>query len=437
MIEILIRYLGIKTKLIDEIKREIIKNTSKKDVVLDLFGGSNTVANSLLEERIVYTNDIQKYSYCAAQTIIKGLNESERASLRLEKIINSAEYKENIELLEGIFYKPLKYESEVINILKTNGVSSDTIGSEELMALKELYDNMPYTGNYNRNIDVFSDFEKFYTDEYYKECKSNNKYMLFTLAYSMPYFTLNQSIVIDSYRCAADKLLEKKEITKQEYYAYLSALMYLLQNIVCSVGDHFAQPQQLKIIDEKKYIKEINKIISKKSTDIFGILNNKINEISLRKFTSNDNKCFNYDAINLLKNEEVFSEVNAVYMDPPYTNAHYSRFYHILETLINYNYPILKHKGRYSEERVQSQFCIKTKALESFEEIIKICSEKNKKIFVSYSDTSQCLVQKEELVSMCEKYYKSVYIKEINHLYRNFGQKPRRVEGNELLITCN
>ena len=44
----MLRYLGIKTKLLEPIKIAIDNVTPQKGSVIDLFGGSNTVAQSLI-----------------------------------------------------------------------------------------------------------------------------------------------------------------------------------------------------------------------------------------------------------------------------------------------------------------------------------------------------------------------------------------------------
>ena len=252
----------------------------------------------------------------------------------------------------------------------------------------------------------------------------------------MPYFSLNQSVFIDSYRYAIDKMREEKILSNKEFAIYLSALIFLLQNIVTSIGDHFAQPQKLKLINEPKYIKEIVKIINKRNFDITKCLNDKISEFNSSEAINNNNKCFNMDVMELLNNDNIMDEIDAIYMDPPYTNAHYSRFYHILETLVNYDYPEFSFNARYSINRFQSDFCIKSKALTAFDEMIKTCSKKKKKLFISYSDTKQCMISKTDLIDICKNYYDYVHIIETEYLYRNLGQKPNKVKGNELLFIC-
>lgn len=439
MIEILIRYLGIKTKLISEIKTEIIANTDPDKAILDLFAGSNIVAQSLMDKRIVYTNDIQKYSHCVGELVVKGVEKSKRNKLNLKSILESKYYKDNYKCLIDIFNEPLKKEKLVLDKVKKIKNDEVILVNKYVNELKILYDNQPYTNNFTDVITEFSNLDYLYSKEFYRKKRSeknNSTYMLFTLNYAMPYFSLQQSILIDSYRYAIDKMYLNSEIDGSVYNAFLCALVFLLQNIVCSVGDHFAQPQQLKLIDEKKHIKELKKIISKKNFNIYDCLNDKINEIANRDFYSLENRCFNRDCMEIIKDDSIMDKVDGIYIDPPYTNAHYSRFYHILETLVEYNYPDINFKGRYSEDRIQSDFCIKSKAIKAFDSLIETCSLKQKKLFISYSDTSQCILSKKELIDICEKHYHEVKLKEIDHMYRNFGQKAHRVTGKELLISC-
>ena len=120
-----------------------------------------------------------------------------------------------------------------------------------------------------------------------------------------------------------------------------------------------------------------------------------------------------------------------------YTNAHYSRFYHIPETLVLYDYPEIDYFGRYRTDRYQSGFCIKTEAALEFEDMISLCKKKNLKIVISYSDTSQCILKIDAITKICKKYYgDNVNIQNIAYMYRNFGQKPNRVLAKEYLITC-
>ena len=172
------------------------------------------------------------------------------------------------------------------------------------------------------------------------------------------------------------------------------------------------------------------------------------------KTSQNFNKvfCKNFsDVLNIddMKNVSVF------YLDPPYTIDHYSRFYHVLETLVKYDYPELEKKkfngririmnGRYRDDRFQSNFCIPSKGYSEFNMLIKKIHSLGAKIVLSYSDddsekdTRKRVVSKDELIDILGKYYKSVCVKTLDHRYRKLSAKNdnrKEMNNGELLIIC-
>lgn len=432
MIHILLRYLGIKTKMLSHIEEQVNLISSKNDVLLDLFAGSNIVGQYFAKNKTIFSNDIQKYSFVVANSTLKINKKYNYKNIDINIIENSSYFKNNFKYLISIFYTPLKYEEKVIK------ECNQEFSYDNLLELKKIYENTPYSGHFNKKIDAFKNLEEYYTDEFYDNLKNENKYMLFTLNYAMPYFTLNQAVYIDSFRCAIEKMFMNNELNETEYYIYLSLLIFGLESVVSSIGDHFAQPQIFKLEKGNKYNKGLEKLLLKKTTIIHDVILKKqleFNEIDVSLY-SDKNECYCMDCIDLLKNKSIMKNVDVIYIDPPYTNAHYSRFYHILETLVNYNYPKIEFNGRYSVERYQSPFCQKKNAYSEFEKMISICAKSRKKLIISYSDTKQCLINYNEICDICNKHYSNVKINKINYLYRNLGQKPNKVKGNELLIIC-
>lgn len=435
MIHVLLRYIGIKTKLLDIIKEQIKLITPSNGYVLDMFAGSTIVGQSLMDEYNVYSNDIQKYSFVVGKALIEIDKNFDYNKLNYKKIEESKDFIDNSNYLKKLFKIPLSYEKKLFEKLLNNP------SYKVLLEFKNYYDNSPYSGHFNKDKvpSCFIGMEEIYNGEFYKHSSlKEGYYNLFTLNYACPYFSLSQSIYVDSFRYAIDKMLEKCMITETEYYVYLNYLIYYLGNIVTSVGDHFAQPQQLKLSNEKRLQKEVKKIILKKTLDRDSLLSDLELEFRALSFNGHDNKMFCEDYKNLFdeKYKPFMDKVDTIYIDPPYTNAHYSRFYHILETVVNYDYPEIHFFGRYRNDRYQSPFCIRSEAISAFNNMIFLCKSHNKNLVISYSDTDQCILSKEEINEICKKYYRDVKVNQIDYLYRNFGQKPNKVEGNELLIVC-
>ena len=84
---------------------------------------------------------------------------------------------------------------------------------------------------------------------------------------------------------------------------------------------------------------------------------------------------------------------------------HYSRFYHILETLVRYDYPEVKFKGRYRIGRYQSDYCIKTEVTEAFREMFKGVKEKQSDLILSYTNSSTNTIAFRDLIdAFCQEF---------------------------------
>ena len=140
------------------------------------------------------------------------------------------------------------------------------------------------------------------------------------------------------------------------------------------------------------------------------------------------------------------------YLDPPYTAQQYSRFYHILETLVSYTVPRLFHDGRlttglYPVHRYKSSFCSKTKALPALGKIIGRAKDKNISLLISYSSSAKGsngnsrMISFNTLLETCVEHYghSAVEWREMRHRYRQFnsaGNSNDLRNDPELLVAC-
>lgn len=98
--------------------------------------------------------------------------------------------------------------------------------------------------------------------------------------------------------------------------------------------------------------------------------------------TSNgkNNKSYNCDGAELLKH----IEGDILYIDPPYNGRQYLPNYHVLETAAKYDFPEVRGvTGQRPYENKKSDFCIKTKVVAAFDELIKNAQFQH--IILSYS----------------------------------------------------
>lgn len=112
---------------------------------------------------------------------------------------------------------------------------------------------------------------------------------------------------------------------------------------------------------------------------------------------SKNNKSYNLDGAKLLK--EICGDI--LYIDPPYNSRQYLPNYHVLETAAKYDYPEVKGvtaQRRYEENK--SDFCLKTKVVAAFDELIKNANFKH--IILSYSTDG--LMSLEDIEDTMKKY---------------------------------
>lgn len=248
--------------------------------------------------------------------------------------------------------------------------------------------------------------------------KKNKKYTLFVKNYSDTYFSRKQCQDIDDLRYSIDQV--KNPIKKA---LYLTALIYAMGYCQSSPG-HFAQymPKshpRLKTLRELSILDAFNKKVLE-------------NHIVFSKFK---NKALKKDYHELFSDENIkrnLQNVKLVYLDPPYSQAQYSRFYHLLETAVKYDYPTLDYKGLYRDDRFQSNFCYKGKVAGEFDFIIKASAKMKSKIAISYSERG--LMTPEAIAQICKKYYKKVKIHSFKHQHSMQG-RGMILDLKEVLIT--
>src|SRR5262249_36827888 len=143
-----------------------------------------------------------------------------------------------------------------------------------------------------------------------------------------------------------------------------------------SVGSHFAQPMQLR--DSTGELKRggLQKVVDQRRVDPLRVAREWMTRFSQLPPTEHNHLALRRDYRDFLAHYN--GPVSVVYADPPYTRDHYSRFYHVLETMALRDVPRLtdriRHgraisRGLYRENRHQSPFCIKSQAPAAFADL--------------------------------------------------------------------
>jgi adenine-specific DNA methylase len=235
---------------------------------------------------------------------------------------------------------------------------------------------------------------------------------------------------------------------------YLASILSTASDLVNTVGKQFAQPIRPRNADGTPK-KNLGKILAKDRTlDTFRVFKGWLEcYISLERYGNNHTvyKKDYSEALDLLG-----SDTKIIYADPPYTRDHYSRFYHVLETLCLRDNPTIStssiggvtklSRGVYREDRHQSPFCIKSKAPEAFETLFSKSRNLNAILLLSYSPYDEKsahprLLTIKDLRKTANKYYKHIdIVTPGNFSHSKLNSSDKRLDSSkkaELLMICS
>jgi len=215
------------------------------------------------------------------------------------------------------------------------------------------------------------------------------------------YFSKENALKIDFIRQTIEDWKNTKLITEYEFY-YLLACLIEAVPFVSNIAGTFGA-----------YLKHWDKRALKKiELKYLEIVNNK-----------KENKSYNEDS-NILINQ---IEGDILYIDPPYNSRQYLPNYHVLETISKYDNPAIYGKtGLRPYSEVKSKYCVKSKVLNEFSNLIK--NAKFKYIIVSYSSEG-LMTEKEIEKVLIENGIKDTYkLKKIP--YRRYKHTKGNVKHN-------
>lgn len=121
------------------------------------------------------------------------------------------------------------------------------------------------------------------------------------------------------------------------------------------------------------------------------------------------------------------SQAKAVYVDPPYTAEQYSRFYHLLDTVVLYDHPSVTHRARYRADRFRSGFSSRAQVESEFDHLFAALSAAcpQASVVVSYSSTG--LLPIEKIAALARRHYSAVSIDAVPHQHSTQGKGANSV----------
>ena len=202
------------------------------------------------------------------------------------------------------------------------------------------------------------EFDKAVIEKYREQFRKINPNRLkdnyFSENFGGKYFSNNDAKIIGKIREKIKK--SKRSLSDREYCILLASLVYSMDKVANTVG-HYDAYRKIKNIDDKFVYELIN---PEKPSDKFSI--------------------YRMDANQLVRKVKA----DIAFIDPPYNSRQYSRFYHILENIVQWKKPKLEGTALKPQAENMSEYC-RSDAPEVFADLIKNIDVKY--IVVTYNNT--------------------------------------------------
>jgi adenine-specific DNA-methyltransferase len=377
-----IKYMGSKREILDYINTSIIDLNIQSEWLCDLFAGTSVISGALKNDFNIHSNDIQTYSSIFAHTYFSNCK-NRFNPINLETI-----HKKVIYLVDEFYTKSLDLRFDYINTSSYDEMFKAEVNQRELIS---------------KHFDI--------------------GFNLFTRYYSGTYWSFEQCVWIDSIRAIAEEYSGTVE-----YYMIMSSLIFAMSYSTQSTG-HFAQYRDITISN-------MNDILIYRKKDIWTLFERKFNEM-ISILDENPLKTHRITSLDYVDCLRIVNEGSIVYADPPYSNVHYSRFYHAIETLVKYDHPVVKYKGRYRDDRHQSPFDKRKEVQDAFILLFKGVKNTKSHLLLSYSDNG--MITQDKILSIGKDIFGTQYevnVQTKDYLHSKMGRSDEhQMDVKELIMS--
>lgn len=434
-----IHYLGSKLRIVDLVREVVDMVDPSGGPVCDLFAGSGTVSRGFSVSRTVVSVDIQEYSRVLCSALLNPVSVTKEAVERFSKTAFSSEH---ARCLTWAIEPMVDYEASCRHQAELGDV-------EPLCQLLE-----------QASIILFQLDAGRFEDTALRSALSNTVSRLrevglvdtpgsmTTRYFGGIYFSYVQASQIDM-------LLEAlSSLPLIERDTFLATVLSAASEVVNTVGKQFAQPIRPRYSDGKPKRNLAERVARDRTIDVGNAFTTWIARYLAPQASDRNHRVIRSDFADAL--DTLAGQVSVVYADPPYTRDHYSRYYHVLETLCLRDCPSVStvridgadqiSRGIYRTDRYQSPFCIKSKAPHAFSTLFAKVRYLDVPLIVSYSpferDTGARprLMAIEDIVELARKLFGSVEVVSagrIAHSKLNRSDMNKAVSyGAETFIIC-
>ncbi|WP_342361899.1 DNA adenine methylase [Terrarubrum flagellatum] len=370
-----VSYMGTKRALAAAVA-EIVER-GRAGPFLDVFAGMCAVGTAVSPSRSIWSNDAQLFASTVARAFFCS-SELPPDVTASATVTHDSFARNEIELCRR-FENELELEEKAI----ADGTVKAFVAAEEA-CLARYEDSNDEISRLRRHPTTFP-------------------HRLFSTIYAGTYLGLRQCIQVDSLHFSITELASQNKISEDARRWYLLALCKAVSRCSTSTG-HFAQFLSIKAKTKKRYARQRSKSIVHEWMIALG----ELSPFRSRRWRS-ANRVFCGDALDLLfKVKDSAEKPSVIYADPPYTDDQYSRYYHLYETILLYDYPKTSSKARYREERSVSSFSVKREVASSIDLLISRSSEAGADLVLSYPTNGLLENSRTAIPDMLARHYRRV-----------------------------
>lgn len=397
-------YMGSKASLSAQLC-EIVHELEPPDtVVFDLMCGSGAMSGVFSKRWETHASDAQEFSRLLARVQSGGMTKSHATALA-DAVLDSA--RSRFEAMPSWLQEDVAKEDEFIHRELTPPVM------EGLVCWLARFDG------------VHTEAER--TTESLRLAR--DKGHLFTTLYANLFFGARQAYEIDCLRLGINTLADAKE---REWA--LGALVCAVSQCAFSYGGHFAQPK-LDVARPENVRAMAEEMLQKRSLSVSHEFYSRLVSLAIEsESTAYEVKLVAgpWQSALITLEASVSGRPVCVYLDPPYTRDEYSRYYHVLETMVRYESGPVSGKGRLpqrgSPNRFASTFNSRNQALveDEIASIIRACLSRGWSCLWSYSSSGMASMT--NTLAKVGSDLKHVELFSMDHTYKVQGKhKPKHV----------
>lgn len=434
-----IYYLGCKANFTDAIKQAIDDVDPRGGRLCDLFAGTGAVGAALGGEREVTAIDIQEYSrvLCSAVLAPPGMSANE-----VDEVLRRVAAHPLLERLDECLQPLIRHELEAIDA----ALAGD---QEPLVALLEspppAFAGRTSTAAPETALDAAS-------REAVRRLRAEG---LFTSAdttvtryFGGLYFSYSQAIKLDvilAHANAAPAALRD---------ILVAAALSTASSLVNTVGKQFAQPMRPRNKDGGVKANLVQVVRRDRQMDAFETHKAWLEKYATLTGAMGTSVAIRADYLSTV--DTLGATFSVLYADPPYTRDHYSRFYHVLETLCLRDEPAISSvtkggrkqasRGFYREDRHQSPFCIRSASPAAFDQLFGAARRHDLPLVLSYSPhadgdgTHPRVMSLSKIVELARSHYPRVDVEfldgSIHNQLNNSALKLKSRDHAEVLLKC-